>query len=303
MFHHLIMPLMQWMSVVIRKDNAFVTHVFRPLFTNDTQSPSEGVVDFDELVRRVDSHLFVGKTNMRPMVISPQRVSVSRVSGIPNKIGTYVYVGSSLFDMAAEFGAHEMCDYALFELVVTGENGMPRLSPWRNRWNFTKNLKTPHSFRWRGHDSATLVGVVFVPFKKDSLDDLRCECLSSEAPVIVGFDVGESTHDDTVPSDGLYWHNFYWTVVADGNPPVLTPGATITLPIKLAWIKGADCAGNTTLDVETDAGYIPKRRISVVDGKGAVEISALGLKTGDAIKLKFGVGSFTGISSIVIPVV
>jgi hypothetical protein len=86
------------------------------------------------------------------------------------------------------------------------------------------------------------------------------------------------------------------TVPAEGRAHV---------PIALRW-NGADapCAHELALKLESNAGYLPKRRLTTdASGAGSFAVEALGLSTGDQIAVKINTEHYTAIGKIILEVV
>lgn len=57
------------------------------------------------------------------------------------------------------------------------------------------------------------------------------------------------------------------------------------------------------LVAEAVAGYCPKQRVQITNGLGQVRVGALGLDSGDVVRLKVGTRNVSGLADITIPVV
>jgi hypothetical protein len=79
----------------------------------------------------------------------------------------------------------------------------------------------------------------------------------------------------------------------------------VDVPIALRWnADGSAFAHAIALKLESDAGYLPKRRlITAADGTGSFAIEALGLSPGDRIAVKLNTEHYTAIGKIVLEVV
>jgi hypothetical protein len=77
------------------------------------------------------------------------------------------------------------------------------------------------------------------------------------------------------------------------------------VPIALRWNgDGAPCAHALALKLDSDAGYLPKRRLTTnASGVGSFAIEALGLSTGDQIAVKINTEHYTAIGKIILEVV
>ncbi len=67
---------------------------------------------------------------------------------------------------------------------------------------------------------------------------------------------------------------------------------------------GAPCAHELALKLESDAGYLPKRRLTTdMNGAGSFAVEALGLSPGDQIAVKINTEHYTAIGKIILEVV
>jgi hypothetical protein len=64
------------------------------------------------------------------------------------------------------------------------------------------------------------------------------------------------------------------------------------------------CAQELALKLESDAGYLPKRRLMTdASGAGSFAVDALGLSPGDQIAVKINTEHYTAIGKIILEVV
>ena len=75
--------------------------------------------------------------------------------------------------------------------------------------------------------------------------------------------------------------------------------------IALRWNgDGASCAHALALKLESDAGYLPKRRLTTnASGTGNFAVEAQGLSPGDLIAVKINTEHYTAIGKIILEVV
>jgi hypothetical protein len=67
---------------------------------------------------------------------------------------------------------------------------------------------------------------------------------------------------------------------------------------------GMACTHAIALKLESDAGYLPKRRlVTASDGTGSFGVQAIGLSSGDRITVKLNAAHYTAIGKIVLEVV
>ena len=82
-------------------------------------------------------------------------------------------------------------------------------------------------------------------------------------------------------------------------------GGRADVPITLKWNgDGAPCPHALTLKLDSDAGYLPKRRlVTNEDGVGSFAVEALGLYPGDRIAVKINTEHYTAIGKVIVEVV
>jgi len=110
--------------------------------------------------------------------------------------------------------------------------------------------------------------------------------------------------DATIPNDGQWFKQFYFHAVAVGAVTVPAEGRA-EVPIALRWNgDDAPCTHALALKLESDAGYLPKRRLMTdASGTGSFVVDALGLSPGDQIAVKINTEHYTAIGKIVLEVV
>jgi hypothetical protein len=140
-------------------------------------------------------------------------------------------------------------------------------------------------------------------------DQTRIEVLCEGDPILLnGTELAGRIPDADIPKDGVWFKQFYIHAVADGTAGEVLrvpAGGREEVPIRLRWNKdGAPCAHAMTLKLESDAGYVPKRRL-VTDqtGQGSFAVEALGLTAGERITVKINTEHYTAIGKITLEVV
>ena len=86
-------------------------------------------------------------------------------------------------------------------------------------------------------------------------------------------------------------------------PATIAPDGTATVTVAVVDANGATIA-DAACDVLLDpvAGTLPKARATITAGTGSFKVMALGLGVGEAVRIKAGIGFFTGLADITIPV-
>jgi len=198
-------------------------------------------------------------------------------------------------------GHDELTDYALID-IMTDNNGFPL--PWRNRFAQSAREKVDYSFRHRARTQASNALVIFMPIA-GPLSGARVELLCDQDPILLN-----STHvagridDASIPNDGIWFKQFYFHAV-EAETLSVPAGGRADVPIALKWNgDGAPCPHALTLKLDSDAGYLPKRRlVTNEDGVGSFAVEALGLRPGDRIAVKINTEHYTAIGKIILEVV
>ncbi len=212
-----------------------------------------------------------------------------------------IYKGRSYVFLDGMRGHDEITDYALID-IMTDAGGFPL--PWRNRFAQSAREKVDLSFRHRARMQASNALVIFMPIK-GPLSSARIEILCDQDPILLnGTTVAGRIDDATIPNDGQWFKQFYFHAVATETVTVPAEGRA-HVPIALRWNgDGAPCAHELALKLESDAGYLPKRRLTTgASGAGSFAVEALGLSPGDQIAVKINTEHYTAIGKIVLEVV
>ncbi|KGK99919.1 hypothetical protein [Thalassobacter sp. 16PALIMAR09] len=214
-----------------------------------------------------------------------------------------VYKGRSYIFLDGMVGHDELTDYALID-IMTDNAGFPL--PWRNRFAQSAREKVDYSFRHRARTQASNALVIFMPIA-GPLSGARVELLCDQDPILLnGTSVAGRIDDATIPNDGVWFKQFYFHAGALGGAALTVPaGGRTEVPIALRWNgDGAPCAHALTLKLDSDAGYLAKRRLNTDEnGLGSFAIEALGLRPGDRIAVKVNTEHYTAIGKILLEVV
>ena len=223
------------------------------------------------------------------------------VPDLPGCLHGGIYKGRSYLFLDGMRGHDEITDHALID-IMTDAGGFPM--PWRNRFAQSAREKVDLSFRHRARMQASNALVIFMPIK-GPLSSARIEILCDQDPILLnGTTVAGRIDDATIPNDGQWFKQFYFHTVATETVTV-PAGGRAHVPIALRWNgDGASCAHELALKLESDAGYLPKRRLTTgASGAGSFAVEALGLSPGDQIAVKINTDHYTAIGKIVLEVV
>ncbi len=212
-----------------------------------------------------------------------------------------IYKGRSYVFPGGMRGHDEITDHALID-IMTDAGGFPL--PWRNRFAQSAREKVDLSFRHRARMQASNALVIFMPIE-GPLSSARIEILCEQDPILLnGTTVVGRIDDATIPNDGQWFKQFYFHAVAAGAVTV-PAGGRADVHIALKWNgDGAPCTHALALKLESDAGYLPKRRLMTdASGTGSFAVEALGLSPGDQIAVKINTAHYTAIGKITLEVV
>jgi hypothetical protein len=213
-----------------------------------------------------------------------------------------IYKGRSYVFLGGMRGHDEITDHALID-IMTDNAGFPQ--PWRNRFAQSAREKVDLSFRHRARMQASNALVIFMPIK-GPLSSARIEILCDQDPILLnGTIVAGRTDDATIPNDGQWFKQFYFHAVAAAGAVTVPAGGRAEVPIALRWNgDGAPCAHALALKLDSDAGYLPKRRLMTdATGVGSFAVEAPGLSPGDQIAVKINTEHYTAIGKIILEVV
>jgi hypothetical protein len=211
-----------------------------------------------------------------------------------------IYKGRSYVFLDGMRGHDEITDHALID-IMTDAQGFPL--PWRNRFAQSAREKVDYSFRHRARVQAANALVIFMPIK-GPLSSTRIEILCDQDPILLnGTTIAGRIDDATIPNDGQWFKQFYFHAAATETVTV-PAGGRAEVPIALRWNgDGAPCAHELALKLESDAGYLPKRRLTTdASGAGSFAVDALGLSPGDQIAVKINTEHYTAIGKIILEV-
>ena len=223
------------------------------------------------------------------------------IPDLPGLTHGAIYRGRSYVFLDGMIGHDEITDYALID-IMTNEAGFPL--PWRNRFAQSAREKVDFSFRHRARTQCSNALVIFMPIA-GPLSSARIEVLCEQEPILLNGTIVASRIDDaTIPNDGQWFKQFYFHAVATETMTV-PAGGRAHVPIALRWNgDGAPCAHALALKLESDAGYLPKRRLTTdMNGAGSFAVEALGLSAGDQIAVKINTEHYTAIGKIILEVV
>lgn len=286
---------------VLREQRKVTVRVFAP-FADQPLEPLGAVNDYD-----IDSETFETIWATHNDALGPQmQFSGKPIHGgllSPDLSDTlFNEVHSVTLDLDQGLGSGELTDRSIWSI------GMKRFPlPWRltaprMRLIDTKESKIGVTDRYLGLQEMSLVAQIWMPFKDSNLDE--CGFLLNFNPTYgyrANFDIGDfKTHQELVDHVGF---EPYFDATLSG-PATVAAGGTVAVNAAIHMADDVPIAGAAVeLRLETTAGYLPKQRVVTVDGQATFNVTALGLSAGDVIRVKVGVGHFTGMDDHTITVV
>lgn len=276
--------------VIVRRDTRKVT--LRTLRVLSTVDPLRKPLTQEEVSRLLNEHAQVASSTLFPLRPIPGDLLRQDLSGF-----TFEELGGSCLDLDSGLGLAEWTDRAnwVWPLNHDGRPGAPF-----NRYisTFETKARTPRLLETMDVNCSLQV---YVPFK--ACDFTECSfslCLNQKYGLLGNQPMGiEVTYQDVInqvqkpfpevalsSSQVSIAGDAYGSVVAtiqDGNGAVITDAS-------------AD------LYIENTGGYVPKTKITTVNGQATIRFGALGLTAGDTFKVKVGFRHYSNVAEVAVTV-
>jgi hypothetical protein len=191
-------------------------------------------------------------------------------------------------------GEDEYTDYSVLDLYYNA-------SRWKSRFVDTKNSKIKYSARLRYLYGSFMIATLSVPFAND-WGSKNVVIYNRKDRLITDIELDSVVYTDSNPQAYIgnepNWHQYMWGINLTELPK--SNDGEIIFDVQLAWNKdGSPCAKSTNIYIETDAGYVPRSKITTDEnGKSQFKIIPLGLSAGEKIKIKLGAATYSSIKSI-----
>lgn len=203
-------------------------------------------------------------------------------TGLPNQSPDQYYrlMYKTMIDVS-DMSEDEFCDYSIIDLQ-TESGDFKRVSA---RFVDTAVNKVTSSVRQRYLSNAgTNINIKF-PFANWA--DGICSVHAPESQVVEGNITFAENRDGEASDSTTLWMDVMWHVHQTEAATVDADGY-VNIPFKLRWNKDdSDCARSTTLKVDDVNGYTPYNRVTTAaDGTGTLRVGALGMVSGDQVKVK-----------------
>ena len=230
-----------------------------------------------------------------PLSLSPVPAIQGDTLGRPGR--DFLMLDEMLFDLADHDSlGKEWSDHAVWEFRTSPDG---RLQSPFNRVVETALAKTTGPWhRARGGHLCPLR--LMVPFKTCGLDQ---SSLVINTHPDYGL-IGNVEPTWTLPADaaGIPRELVFPSLKLSG-PATITPDGAAAIAVAVVDKDGAVIADAACeLPLEVVSGYLPKTRVAIVNGGGSFKVMALGLEAGEVVRVKAGLGLFTGLADISIPV-
>lgn len=210
----------------------------------------------------------------------------------------YVCRGKMTFDLDNVFGIDEMVDHSVWFFQTDAAGTPTRLI---NRFAESARNKILDSYRFRAQQAETTRLKVTMPFA--GMDFTECliaipYCVNK--PLLrVGEGMASPVHTDSLPVfPDTFLH--LWKPVFEATEVNVAADNTASVGFQLKWNRdGTDVKRKVKLQVESNAGYLPKKFVETDEnGQGVIRFRALDLATGDVAKVKLNAGHFSNIASV-----
>lgn len=213
----------------------------------------------------------------------------SLIVSVPGYGGALVHTGKISFNLdATDIGDDEWVDYSIIDFCVDAV-GTPVFA--KSRFADSRETKIQRQSRHQQLSGAMIIASLCVPFADDVLnDDVVLLVQTSEPPI-------DSGNCPTVAPKTMLWRDYFYRAVVPELADV-QPDQEVEIRFVMVDQDGQPVIGNTTLDAEATAGYLPRRRIAFVNGEATVRFIALGLESGDPVKIKLNSTHHTAIGTV-----
>lgn len=251
-------------------------------------------------------------TTERPdQLYGPNDLGCQLVDGLPkDDFGRgekrFIFMGAIAINLqSALWGEDELVDCSLFDIL-----GDSKSAPigFNNRLEHTRSNKITYSARFRSHrdQSRTLMNVFF-PYAPSSFEDAAHIGVSHG----IHRPICNLAGDDGEGIPGTKLVDSIYQLIPDQATYQVPENGTVTLTFSAVWPASFDYnkeGGELLLEpisvvADTRAGYVPRRLKRTHQGKVSFEFMALGLKAGESVKFKVGVGYVSKLGEATVEVV
>jgi hypothetical protein len=263
-------PNSQQFKFWINETNEIVTIVC--LVKHEDGHTEEGAVDFQEVTLNTVDH---------DQPFSEDGYFV--FTNVPNQTASdqYRFMYKVSLDKS-ELSEDEFCDYSIIDVQTNAGDFVG----FRARFADTSVAKISESARYRG-----MMGVgtnVNFKFPFASWADGICTVHAPQSQIVEGNVTFEANIiDGEASASETMWQDHFWHVHQTEAATVDADGY-VNIPFKLRWNSdNSDCEKATTLKIDDVNGYTPyNRTTTAADGTGTVRGGALGMASGDEVKVK-----------------
>lgn len=144
------------------------------------------------------------------------------------------------------------------------------------------------------------MGTIIVPFKDAPVEDWIVVFNMLE-PTLLRISSGEAV-EPTISLD-VARYDFLPRIAFDDREVQVAADGAATIGFGLTDALGAPLTNDAEIHFESTGGYLPRSRISIVDGRGTVRVVARDLVPGETFKVKAGFKYFSGVDECLVRVV
>lgn len=259
----------------------------------DAESPTIDDDDVRELLHTHESEYTNASKTFFGKLVASSALPNCRASGI------YACIGSSVLSLE-QSGKHEVEGRETWMLTLDIYTG--KLSAFVNSTSMYSTLKRKNAMRSILNVNGRTVMFVYRPFYDEGL-------LSDSAYISMFVDPNygygsnvQITNELTPEEDRKESHNAFPRVRLALMDSVTQDGAYQIGVKMLERYSDAIVPKDVTMFIESDAGYLPKKRVALNNGIGQFLIYPLYLSKGDKMKVKIGWRYYTGEDELIIEV-
>lgn len=209
----------------------------------------------------------------------------------------FEFLGATFLDLDGALGRTEWTDFGNWVFPLD-RDGTPRIPFNRYIDSRDSRVRTPRLLTLRGFNCALQI---YVPFADCDFDACSFSLtLHQDYGLIGNVDPGvETTYEEVLKGAGQAFPKLTFsgseTIPADGS---------VALSVALTdWADDPITDKAPQIFLETTGGYLPLNRIVPASGSAEVRVMALGLKSGEKIRIKAGFRHMSGLAEHTLTIV
>jgi hypothetical protein len=276
-------PQSEYVIRLERSGDALLARYFKalPREQHDHENIATELPEFSSTATTLLRLTVTNKNFIEPAAVTAHPAFVGKVL---TEIGRHIF--RPTLNANSVCGAGERQDFAAFVLPF-GSNGAVA-EPY-NHFTESMNVKgvTPRNGRLRGGQP---IFILYSDVADAALDDWTLIYADSQPFVLE--DMTGGAWQNAPANFSLYG---LLPTVSVGAPATVNADATATANVTLSR-DGVTIAYSGELALEAVSGYLPKQRVTISNGTGSFKAMALGLETGDAMRIKVGTRCISGLA-------